>query len=280
MPRYTVVIPTHNRASKVEEAVRSVLDGGFDDVEVVVVDDGSTDDTAGVLASLGADDRVRWITTPNMGACVARNIGIAMATGDWIAFLDSDDRFEPGYLQAVEAVRSLASPRVVGLYTGGRLIDEETGACMGTLGDRPLPDPARSILTETTIVALVARRSALLEIGGWDPRFRARQDADLYFRITLVGDLDFVPGAYYEVLLGGDDRISANPKARIQGMRAFYDKHREHMTLRQRSEMAKRIVRRAIDGGEFGVALLFAPLGSAYLLRALVSRVRRRSAVA
>lgn len=90
----SVVIPTYNYGRFLREAVDSVLAQGLSDLEVIVVDDGSTDETPEVIAGLG-DPRVRAVRTPNGGISAARNTGLALATGTWLAFLDADDRWAP-----------------------------------------------------------------------------------------------------------------------------------------------------------------------------------------
>jgi glycosyltransferase involved in cell wall biosynthesis len=96
-PLFTVVIPTFNRREAVVEAVRSALDQSVRDIEVIVIDDGSTDGTASAVAAIG-DERLHVIVQPNAGAAAARNRGIAYARGRYVAFLDSDDRFLPDHL--------------------------------------------------------------------------------------------------------------------------------------------------------------------------------------
>jgi glycosyltransferase involved in cell wall biosynthesis len=100
-PRFSVVIPTHNRAGHLAEAVRSVHGQMFPACEIIVVDDGSTDGTAGTVETLVRDGiPVRYLRQPNQGAGAARNRGIRAAVGDWVAFLDSDDTWLPGKLKA------------------------------------------------------------------------------------------------------------------------------------------------------------------------------------
>ena len=95
-PKVTVVIPTYNRATKVQPGIESVLAQTFSDLEVVVIDDGSSDDTGQVLAETFGD-RIRYHYQDNQGASAARNKGIELAEEeDWIAFLDSDDQWEEG----------------------------------------------------------------------------------------------------------------------------------------------------------------------------------------
>ncbi|HVJ02719.1 MAG TPA: glycosyltransferase family 2 protein [Sphingomonas sp.] len=96
-PLFTVVIPTFNRRDAVVEAVRSALGQSVADIEVIVVDDGSTDGTPSAIAAIG-DERIHVIVQDNAGAAAARNRGVAYARGRYVAFLDSDDRFLPDHL--------------------------------------------------------------------------------------------------------------------------------------------------------------------------------------
>lgn len=96
MPRFSVIVPTYNRANYVTEAIESILSQSFQDHEIIVVDDGSTDNTKDVLARY--EGRIRYIYQANSGVSAARNAGIRHAQGEWLAFLDSDDIWLPDYL--------------------------------------------------------------------------------------------------------------------------------------------------------------------------------------
>lgn len=100
MPTFSVIIPTHNRCEMVQRALQSILGQGFRDFEVIVVDDGSTDDTSLRLAAAFHDPRVRVLTQERSGATAARNRGVAHAKGDWLVFLDSDDELAADGLRA------------------------------------------------------------------------------------------------------------------------------------------------------------------------------------
>jgi len=97
-PFFSIVIPSHNRAHTIATTIESCLAQSFDDLEVLIVDDGSTDDTQAIVEAIG-DPRIRYLTRPNGGPAAARNTGIAAARGHYIAFLDSDDRFLPDKLR-------------------------------------------------------------------------------------------------------------------------------------------------------------------------------------
>jgi glycosyltransferase involved in cell wall biosynthesis len=125
----TVIVPTFNRALQLQEAVESVLAQPLRELEVIIVDDGSTDDTAATIASLQRrDSRVTSLTQPNGGVAAARNLGLDRAQGDLIAFLDSDDRWSPDklafQLACLERVpeAGMIWTDTVGIDPGGGLI--------------------------------------------------------------------------------------------------------------------------------------------------------------
>ena len=117
-PKVSVIIPTYNRAHLVGRAIRSVLNQTYQDFEIIVVDDGSTDNTEEVVKSFN-DPRIRYIRhEENKGAAAARNTGIKAAKGKFIAFQDSDDEWLPKKLEKQMEAFDNASPKVGVVYTG------------------------------------------------------------------------------------------------------------------------------------------------------------------
>lgn len=113
--KVSVILPTYNYAHYIEEAVESVLHQTLSDFELIVIDDGSTDDTPSVLSRID-DPRVQIVRTPNRGLCAARNEGLERARGEFIAFLDADDRFRPDKLE--RQVRMMeAEPDLASVFT-------------------------------------------------------------------------------------------------------------------------------------------------------------------
>jgi hypothetical protein len=189
-PRFSVVIPTHNRASHLAEAVRSVHGQTFPAFEIIVVDDGSTDDTAGVVEVLASDGvQVRYLRQANQGAAAARNRGIRAAGGDWIALLDSDDTWLPGKLEA--AAELIAADDAVDFVHSRYVHDFELDA-----GDVPEPvltmqqhcDPAALMGGWHIKTSSVAIRRALLDrLDSLFPTdLRTCEDYELFWRAVTA----------------------------------------------------------------------------------------------
>ncbi len=187
MPLVSVIIPTRNRAHLLPRTVDSVLKQANQDLEVIIVDDGSTDDTAAVAAT--RDARITVLRNPeSAGVSAARNRGIAVARGRWIAFCDDDDLWAPNKLQEqlTVAVRSGAH----WAYAGDVNVDDE----LQILGGGPPPDPAAviALLPRGNPLAsggsnVVVRSDILASVGGFDPRLRRTEDWDLWIRIARKG---------------------------------------------------------------------------------------------
>lgn len=204
-PTVSVVIPTYNRARFLPTAVASVRAQTHPCAEIVIVDDGSTDDTAQVVQALG--DGIRYLRQDNAGPAAARNRGIRHAQGDYVAFLDTDDRWLPDKiaLQLEIAVREPA----IALVSADMAIEDEHGtvqvasnferrglqAFFSRLGGRPVPDAPRRLL-EVNFVntsTVLARRDVLLALDGFDTRLRYGEDLELWLRIAARHPIACVP---------------------------------------------------------------------------------------
>src|SRR5947209_8661253 len=152
-PRLSVVIPAYNSARTIRAAVASTLNQTRPVLEVIVVDDGSTDATAEVVTGI-ADPRVRLVSRPNGGPSAARNAGIAVARGEWVGFLDSDDLWLPSYAQrAAAALGAAANPGFA--YTDAYRFDGGSGRVKrGWALSAPDPPPPDR---ESFLIALLGR---------------------------------------------------------------------------------------------------------------------------
>lgn len=191
----SIVIPTFNRARLIERAVHSALSQTYTDLEVIIVDDASTDDTRDRINELQhVDQRIIYLCHDNnRGAQAARNTGVAAAKGLYIAFLDSDNQWLPRKLERQMAlfVNQSSSPGVV--YCGylkvspaGDVLHEYMPRHRGSVYKHTLVD----WLTDTSTI--VARKNILENIHGFDDRVCAFQEWDLCIRLARECDFDFV----------------------------------------------------------------------------------------
>lgn len=124
MPKVSVIIPVYNKENYLEASMRSVLNQPFHDLEVIAVNDGSTDGSLAILRHLGEeDDRIRVIDIPNGGVSNARNIGLRCAEGEWIQFLDADDLLEQEYLTSAMQILENASTEI--FFSGFTMVDTQ-----------------------------------------------------------------------------------------------------------------------------------------------------------
>src|ERR1700761_3802880 len=221
LPRISVVIPTFNRAELIGETLECMLRQTLAPHEVIVVDDGSVDDTRDVVASFG--DRVTFVEQANAGPGAARNAGLAMATGDFVQFFDSDDlcTLDKLEMQAAALVNSgsdIAYSAWTQAWFDGREVRLGQVACQ----QRPLLIPEISAYLRgwlTFMQACLVRRETIVALGGFPVHSRTGEDLELLFR-AIIGGARFthVAGPLLLLRQHPDNQISAAPE--LTGMRA------------------------------------------------------------
>jgi len=240
MPLFSVVIPTYNRRDLVLRAVRSVLAQTFGDFEILVVDDGSTDDTAAAVGGL-EDPRIRFLAlSPNRGPSAARNAGIAAARGPWISLLDSDDEFLPTFLERTRAALTPTESNVGFCWTGTQktwtssedgLFRELTRRLVWSPRFASRGDAWRYCLTHDaqwgTNDGVTIKAAALATCGVFDEAMRACEDADLLIRLMQNFDFVVIPEILVTVHQDAPQRVSGNPRHRADAWARIYDKYRD-----------------------------------------------------
>ena len=211
-PVVSVVIPTYNNAAHLLGAIDSALNQTFADLEVLVIDDGSTDDTAAVCAAYG--DRIRYFRQENAGSATARNRGIAESTGEFIAFLDGDDIWEPEKI-AVQLAFMREHPQFALTYTDKSWMNDDGRPipCDHDGWNYPSGDLLDILVVNNYISSsslVMVRRDCLDEVGVFDehPDMRCSQDVNLWLRIAGRHQIGFVPRklAWYRYHSGGTSR--------------------------------------------------------------------------
>lgn len=235
MPEVTVVVPTRDRSSRLQKALQSVLAQEGVDLELVVVDDGSRDETSAYLDRLtGRDSRVRTIRNErSLGAAAARNRGASLARSSLLAFNDDDCVWEPGKLQIQLARMRSSGAGVVycreavhwpglGLVVNGGPAAERRGA-------------VRSLVTANYIgtVGPLMERALFEEVGGFDERLPRLQEWDLWLRLGLITRFAYVPRVLVrgEAVSGG---ISQSSRALRQAARLILEKWRHEQRMPRR----------------------------------------------
>jgi glycosyltransferase involved in cell wall biosynthesis len=186
----SVVIPTYNRGHIVHKAIDSVLAQSHRPLEIIVVDDGSMDNTGEKLKAYG--DRIRYIRRENGGLSRARNTGIEAARGEWIAFLDDDDEFVADKL-AIHAQSAARHPHF-DVHATNTVLISEVGESVNLWEFRGVPDPGECGVLERPLLwisrgcfftqSVMIRRRALVDAGLYDPSM-IYEDVDLFLRLPI-----------------------------------------------------------------------------------------------
>jgi glycosyltransferase involved in cell wall biosynthesis len=207
-PLISVVIPSYNHGGFVIEAVDSALAQTYENIEVIVIDDGSEDDTAERLARYG--DRVRYHRQENQGLSAARNTGIRLAAGEWVAFLDADDVWHPQKLQ-LQVAALLANPDLVLLGAPGRTVTDTATRAIDELPETSVVHrlTLRDFLVGTPFgpSSMVIRRDCFGKVGAFDVGLGSVEDRDLCLRVA-----------------------ARHPSARIEAVSWWYREHDGQMS--------------------------------------------------
>lgn len=225
-PKVSVVIPTYNRAHLVGRAIGSVLDQTYQDFELIIVDDGSTDNTEEVVKRFD-DKRIKYIKhAKNKGGSAARNTGIKEAKGEYVAFLDSDDEWLPEKLKAEINILENGKKFII-CSTGYNFIDQRNkiisySKIKSKVISQKVVLSAKCITTND----FTAIKEKVIEVNGFDEKLPARQDWDLWIRITSLGmgyqdSLNLVNKYTMR-----NDQISSGIKNKLNGTEAILKKHK------------------------------------------------------
>lgn len=225
MRNVSVIIPTYNQARYLGAAVESALSQTLVPCEVIVIDDGSGDETPEVLACFA--DRIRSIRQSNRGVAAARNAGAQVASGDLLAFLDSDDRWLPEKL-AQQAARLEAEPDLGLVHVGVEEIDAFDSSLGTRVDGREGWVAGEMLYFEGPVIlgggsgAMIPRR-VFEEAGGFDERLSTSADWDLYYRIAARRRIGFVTKVLLQYRLHGAN-MHGNVRAMEHDMLLAYEK--------------------------------------------------------
>ena len=193
-PLVSVVMAAKNYARFLPTAVESVFAQTFADWELLIVDDGSADHTPAAVRPFLADPRVRYFRSDHLGQPRAKNLGIGLSRGEFVAFLDADDRWEPPKLEKQLALFR-GRPEIGVVFCRRSLMDEQGKL----LAAKPQAAPPRGRVLDRMFVqnfvcfsSAVVRRSAFWQVGAFDPQWDLAIDFDLWLRVASHHGFDFV----------------------------------------------------------------------------------------
>ena len=201
--RFSVIIPLYNKAPYVKKALESVFDQTFRDYELIVVDDGSTDDSFGVASQVldGSGIDYQLIHQENAGVSTARNNGVAASHGDYVCFLDADDWWAPGFLERMDwAIKEYPDAGIYGtnyyIISRGQ---QRIALHIPSTGYINYCDCYRKLQMPLTSISVAIPRSVFQSLGGFKPHLKLGEDFDLWIRIALSQRVVYLdePLAYY-----------------------------------------------------------------------------------
>ena len=200
----SVIIPTFNRENTILRSVHSVLNQTYEDLELLIIDDGSTDNTRVLIEQLD-DPRIRYIYLgANGGASNARNAGVSHAKGEWIAFQDSDDAWKPDKLQ-MQMEYASKHPEYAMIYTSyiAHLEDQDIYFPVEPLPPVMEGDMFVSLLSRNVIGAptMMIKREAFLQSGGFDTNYHSLEDWEFVIRFSRNNLIGYVPEYLMDVYM-------------------------------------------------------------------------------
>jgi glycosyltransferase involved in cell wall biosynthesis len=237
-PTFSVVIPTYDRAHLLPRAIESVLNQTFEDFELIVVDDGSTDDTREVVASF-TDERIVYVRREETGgAAAARNTGIRHAKGKYVSFLDDDDEYLPQYLTVMHGVMQNASGRPGFAWSGIRIVDDQR---VGTpmlcelmwsapeFGDRAAEKDY--VLRHAPGTGCMTVRAECFErVGLFDAQLKSGEDLDMVIRLAQHFSFRAIPQALVTVHRHRHQQLSWDTGLKAAAYERILQKHRDYLS--------------------------------------------------
>jgi glycosyltransferase involved in cell wall biosynthesis len=226
----SVVLPTFNREKQLPRAIASVLSQSYRNLELIIIDDGSTDSTEEIVKGY-SDARIRYYKQDlNKGGSAARNVGIKSARGEMVAFQDSDDEWLPDKLERQVRKFSEVGDDVGVIYCGYESVFERTNEVVSS----SIPDEKGDVYKRMLIgcitgtLTVVVRVSCFKKAGLFDEKMQSCHDWDLWIRISKYYKFDYVPEILAKAYIHGN-QLSTNLETKIKGKEKILEKYKEEL---------------------------------------------------
>lgn len=231
----SITIPTHNRAHLISKAILSIQQQLFRDWELIIVDDGSTDNTSKIVEAFLADDRIKYISKENTGAAHSRNVGVENSKYDYISFLDSDDEAKPDWLTKICDAINLSEASVV--CCGCETLDQN-----GQLISVNLPSKTKifpdTVYKMTNGGVFSLKKNLFNKIGGFDNSLKSGQHTELSFRLIPYLkerkiEIVNIHESLIKIHIHKGERIRGNPEMKYEGTTYCLHKHSDFFKERK-----------------------------------------------
>ncbi|MGC8490862.1 MAG: glycosyltransferase [Syntrophobacteraceae bacterium] len=271
-PMVSVVVPTRNRPEMLVEALQSILHQTYRDFEIIVINDGGTDEVAAITARLNSSGKIRYLKLPeNLERSAARNAGIRISRGKYIAYLDDDDIFYPSHLET--HVRYLLNTGCSVAYSGSCMaIQEKKNGryVVGKKGVVPARPFDRSLLLAVNFIPLLSivhERGCLERSGFFDEELRTHEDWDLLIRLSKHFDFGRIEKVTTEFRRRHDTSTTTN-SMRLDFLRTMELVHERYRALCENNPAVLEMQRRAIQAERRAARRQLSQLGATLLERA------------
>lgn len=227
-PLVSVILPTYNRSKLISRAIKSVLKQTYNNFELIIIDDGSTDNTSKVIRKI-KDIRIKYIQrTQNKGQAAARNTGLKLARGEYIAFHDSDDEWLPNKLEQHMLAFHDLSPRYGVVYSGYWRVSkgEKTYLPLRNLS-RKETDIHQNLLATSfvTMVTIVCKKECFSQVGLFDEKLLRHEDWELAIRLAKQYLFKYIDKALVVVHAQPINSVSNNIDTLIESLQMILDRH-------------------------------------------------------
>lgn len=282
-PGFTVILPVYNRAASLEPALLSVLKQSHPPEEVIVLDDGSVDDIARVLAPY--DGRIRLVRQDNAGVAAARNHAARLATQPWLTFQDSDDLWTPDHLAIAARDLAQAGPEIVAHLGDVTYVGAGYRESLFDIKSRSFPSdqaetlhrPLDLVISGMTLQGAALRKEVFDRLGGFDTEMRMLSDTAFFCQLALEGDFLVTGAEMAEIqrLEGDEDAITSLHRKNALYGRQMHVRILDRLLPRDLTAAEQALVDRLLSGAQFRLAQVLHETDPAAARRMLWQSARR-----
>lgn len=258
-PKVSVIIPVFNRENLIRRSIQSVLNQTYKNLELLIIDDASTDNTSEKIAQI-KDDRLKYFRNErNCGPSKSRNRGIQLSSGELIAFQDSDDEWYTDKLEKQVGALKECTEDFAAVYCGMEFFDLNSGKKIGD--DIREFDFTQNFLTGQHLltpanVTVLIKKSVLDEVGAFDERLYAAEDTELAMRVSKNHKYKFVSEPLVKVNRN-HNQLTGNAKNYTLAKEIIYEKHRNYLSRQILFELCKQIANYYIIKNDYTKAKIY-----------------------